>query len=36
MAESKDAVRDEQGRIVAPPQNQPPSRPAGPWDANGK
>lgn len=27
-------IRDEAGRVVAPPQREPASRPEGPWDRN--
>ena len=30
------AVRDSRGRLIAPPQTEPPERPDGPWDRNGK
>jgi hypothetical protein len=29
-----DPIRDEHGRIVAPPQSWPTPRPMGPWNAN--
>jgi hypothetical protein len=32
---SSEPVRDEAGRIVAPPQSIVPARTAGPWDQNG-
>ena len=30
------AIRDASGRPIAPPQPEPPPRPAGPWDENGR
>lgn len=30
------SIRDESGRLIAPPQSPPAERPAGPWDANTK